>query len=293
MNKQNLATRVQHYADKNKASRYAFPTDIPGLLAVRNTQTVAFEADLYEPVICLVLQGHKQTQVGNKCVRAGPGQCLIVSHDLPVIATITEASAQHPYVALILSLDMNIFRDLYNEAGDIKITQNEGHALTAGQSDAMMSAFGRLVDLLDNTLDAQIIAPLIIKEIHYRLLICPQGSMIRQLLLRDSHASKIAQAIGDIRKKYASTLTVGELAASTGMSASSFHEHFKAVTGTTPLQFQKDIRLLEARRLVANGNLSISTIAYDVGYESPTQFSREYARKFGQSPKKDQALPVK
>lgn len=290
MNTQNLALQVQQHADKSQADRYAFATSIPSLLAVRNTQTVALEADLYEPVICLVLQGRKQTQVGNRCVSAGAGECLIVSHDLPVIATITEASVQKPYVALILSLDMNIIYDLHNEVGDIEISQSDGHALTASQSDAMISAFGRLVDLLNDPIDAKIIAPLIIKEIHFRLLMCPHGSMIRQLLLKDGHAIKIAQAIGDIRKNYASTLTVGELAASTGMSSSSFHEHFKAVTGTTPLQFQKDIRLLEARRLVTNGALSISTVAYEVGYESPTQFSREYTRKFGTSPKKDQAF---
>jgi AraC-like DNA-binding protein len=129
--------------------------------------------------------------------------------------------------------------------------------------------------------------PLIRKELHFRLLLAPHGAMLRQLVSHDSHASCIARAIERIRESFRAPLAVPELAQAAGMSPSSFHKHFKTITETTPLQYQKDLRLLEARRLLQEGHHSVSETAFEVGYESPTQFSREYARKFGASPRND------
>ena len=155
-------------------------------------------------------------------------------------------------------------------------------------SDELTDAFARYVSVIDGQLDQEVIAPLIAKEIHYRLLTSPQGGMLRSLLLIDSHASRIAEAIAQIRANFRQPQTVGELAANVGLSASSFHEHFKAVTGTTPLQYQKDLRLIEARReMASDASLSAGEAAYRVGYRSSTQFSREYSRKFGVPPSRD------
>ena len=135
--------------------------------------------------------------------------------------------------------------------------------------------------------EAKVLGPLILKEMHFRLLTAPHGGMLRNLIQRNSHASRITRAIAYIRQDFANPLAVADLADDAGMSASSFHQHFKSITAMTPLQYQKDLRLMEARRLLMSGQFSVSTTAYEVGYESPTQFSREYSRKFGVSPRRD------
>jgi AraC-like DNA-binding protein len=140
---------------------------------------------------------------------------------------------------------------------------------------------------MDDPLDAKVLGPSILREIHYRLLLSPIGSMLRNLLVANSNASRVAKAIRRLRSEYRFPLKVPDLAKAAGMSASSFHEHFKAVTGTTPLQYQKDLRLIEARALLKERQKAVSEAAYAVGYESPTHFSRDYSRKFGLPPSKD------
>ena len=143
----------------------------------------------------------------------------------------------------------------------------------------------RYLDLMDKPLDAQVLGPMILKELHFRLLLSPIGGMLRNLLSVDSHASRIAKSIQQIRVRFREPLVVGALARVAGMSPSSFHHHFKSVTGTTPLQYQKDLRMIEARTLLERGVPSVSFAGFEVGYESATQFSRDYSRKFGCSPK--------
>ena len=152
-----------------------------------------------------------------------------------------------------------------------------------------MDAMGRFIDLLDRPLEAKVMQPLILREIHFRLLLDRHGSTLRQLLQRGSHVDRIAQAIARIQEDYTAPIAVAELASIAGLSLSSFHEHFKALTATTPLQYQKDLRLLKARHLLMNGAHSVANAAFEVGYESHTQFSREYSRKFGHSPRTDLA----
>jgi AraC-like DNA-binding protein len=153
----------------------------------------------------------------------------------------------------------------------------------------LLDALRRYLELVDSPADAKVLGPLVSREIHYRLLVAPFGGMLRRLIRRDSNASAIARAIGHLRGDLCSPVVIPDLARRVGMSTSSFHKHFKAVTATTPLQYQKELRLLEARRLLTTGGASVTAVAYEVGYESSSQFSREYARKFGVPPSRDMA----
>ncbi|MGK7926136.1 MAG: AraC family transcriptional regulator N-terminal domain-containing protein [Spirulina sp.] len=294
MQNQDLIAHVCAYADRHadcqQANMELYATNLAGLIILRSRRPTEFEAVLYNPLLCLILQGAKETHLGMRRVSFTAGKSLIVSHQLPVISRVTEATEIMPYVALVLELDMGIVRSLYDEVSEVEIEDEQARALSIGKTDeALIDAMGRLVDLLDRPFEAKVMFPLVLREIHFRLLLAQHGGMLRQLLRRGSHADRIAKAIACIKQDYASPLTVAELASVAGLSPSSFHEHFKALTATTPMQYQKDLRLLEARRLLRNGTHSVSNAAFEVGYESPTQFSREYSRKFGNSPRQDLA----
>jgi len=260
-------------------------TGVPGLFAIANLETTACFSAFYEPIMCLVLQGAKEAQMGGRVIRYSAGDTLIVSHAVHVEAAVIQASPDAPYTALALRLDLGLARSLYDEIGEIEDPGNTSHSVDAAATEAaIIDAVGRLFQLHRDPVEAHALAPLILKEIHFRLLRAEHGGMLRQLLRHESPASRIAKSISYLRENYKTQIPVAELAAESGMSASAFHEHFKSVTSTTPLQYQKELRLLEARRLLAMGGLSVAATAYDVGYESPTQFSREFSRKFGLSP---------
>ena len=247
---------------------------------------------VYEPVMCLILQGSKVTSIGDQTVELLPGDALLVSHDLPVVSRITRASRQEPYLALILSLDLGLARSLYDQVADAPALDAPARSLAASPAGkSLLEPLVRYFELMDNPMDARVLGPSILREIHYRLLLSPAGRMLRHLLVADSHASRISKAIRKVRAEFRSALSVPDLARTAGMSASSFHEHFKSVTGTTPLQYQKDLRLIEAKTLLLNRNHTVSEAAYAVGYESPTHFSRDYSRKFGLPPSRD-GLPA-
>jgi AraC-like DNA-binding protein len=224
--------------------------------------------------------------VGQQFVELREGDVLLVSHDLPVASKITQASTERPYQALIFSLDLSILRGLYEQVGEAVSHKDHATSLSASKADpAWIMPMVRYLELMNTPIDARVLGPMILKEIHYRLLLSPIGGMLRNLLSVDSHASRIAKSIQQIRAKFREPLVVGALAQVAGMSQSSFHEHFKNVTGTTPLQYQKDLRMIEARTLLERGVPSVSFAGFHVGYESVTQFSRDYSRKFGCSPK--------
>ncbi len=255
-----------------------------GLLLFRQNSPSSFEASLYEPVLCLILRGAKQVSIGEQTLSFGPGECLLVSHDLPVRSRITEA----PYLALVLKVDIATIRKLYDEVAESALAGERARAAETHRADpGLLDAVRRYLALADSPADAKVLGPLIAKEIHYRLLVAPFGGMLRSLIRHDSNASAIARAIGRIRDEIRSPIAIPDLARQVGMSVSSFHKHFKTITSTTPLQYQKELRLLEARRLLRTGGASVTTAAFDVGYESPSQFSREYARKFGAPPSQD------
>ncbi len=274
----------QHVSDCGKMGE-GCETGVEGLYAIANVQTTECSATFYEPIMCLVLQGTKEAYVSNRVVRYGAGDTLIVSHAVPVDAAVIQASPDAPYAALALLLDMALVRSLCDEIGDMGETETVAHSVDAAASDAaLIDAVGRLFQLSKNPVEATALAPLVLKEIHFRLLRAKQGGMLRQLLQQESNASRISKTIATLRSNFRSNIAVAELAMDCGMSLSSFHEHFKSVTATTPLQYQKELRLLEARKLLSSGGVSVAAAAYEVGYESPTQFSREFSRKFGLSP---------
>lgn len=260
-------------------------TGIDGFFAFGSLERTECAAGFYEPIMCLVLQGAKEAYIGGRSVRYGAGDTLIVSHAVPVDAAIIQASPDEPYAALVLRLDLALARSLYDEIGEISGPTSNTHTLDADVSDAeLIDAVMRLFRLAQDPVETRALAPLVLREIHFRLLRARHGGMLRQLLRHESPASRISKTIAFIRRHYKTAIPVADLAAEAGMSLSAFHEHFKTVTSTTPLQYQKELRLLEARRLLVSGNISVASAAYDVGYESPTQFSREFSRKFGLSP---------
>ena len=288
MTLQDLARNVAEFIGEHAETVKGRETGISGLYIHSETRPSPFEATVYHPVICLNLQGRKEVSIGDRSVAFGAGQSLIVSHDVPVMARVTEASPQKPYLAIIVALDIAILHSLRDEVGEPELERRQAATLSAGVTDEkIVEAIARYFALTGDPLEAKVMQPLILREIHFRLLTASHGGMLRQLMQRDSHASRISRAIGRIRSDYRMPLAVTTLAEEASMSPSSFHQYFKQVTGTTPLQYQKELRLMEARRLMSADGLSVSSAAFEVGYESTTQFSREYSRKFGAPPRND------
>lgn len=288
-----LAPTVFEFVRSRNAMGSGCQTGVENLFAFGSQRKTECSAGFYEPVMCLVLQGAKEAYMGAQTVRYSAGDTLIVSHAVPVSSSIIRASSDQPYVALALKLDLGLARSLYNEVEGDTGTLDTQQAMNAASSDApLIDAVARLFELSKDPIEAKALAPLITREIHFRLLRARHGGMLRQLLLLDSPASRITKSIAYLRENFRSSIRVAELATDAGMSLSAFHDHFKSVTATTPLQYQKELRLLEAQRLLSTGGTSVASAAYDVGYESPTQFSREYTRKFGFSPSDQKSLTL-
>lgn len=281
-----LELQAERHLPAQNGSDIEMARPMPGLLILRHLRPTTLEATIYDPVICLILRGEKQTMLGERSVRFGAGESLIVSHSLPVVSRITKASSAAPYLALISSLDLSRLRSLQHELGDVTLTSAGARSLEVGKTDlALLDAFARYLALADEPIAARVLAPRVLDEIHFRLLLAPHGAMLRQLIAHDSQARGVGRAIEHIRREFKQSLAMSDLAKIAGMSTSSFYKHFKSIAATSPLQYQKDLRLLEARRLLRTEGHTVSGAAYEVGYESPTQFSREYARKFGQPPR--------
>ena len=246
-------------------------------------------AQVYNPVACLVVQGAKETNTADRSYRVDAGQFLVVTHDLPVVARITVASPERPYLAVILSLDDEVLLDLHDQAAALRVpTEDDPYAVTVGDAgEELIDAFVRCLRATDDPADTEVLLPLASREIHYRILCSPQGRALRRLSLEQGPGGTVSRAIGLIRHDLSAKMSVDDIADHVGLSPSALHHHFKAVTGTTPVQFQKQLRLLEARRLIQSNAQSVTGAAYSVGYASPAQFSREYRRAFGHPPSHD------
>lgn len=285
---QQLANQVIDALSPEMASDGDVVQPVPGLILLRHTLPTEKKATLYEPVVCLIVQGRKEATFGRTSLTLGPGESMVVSHDLPVVSRITSAVPDEPYLAVIVTIDLQILRSLYEEMGGAVVDHEPVRAFAIHDTDPrLVDALSRYLSLADDPTEASVMSPLIRREIHLRLLRAPHGGMLRRLLRHDSHASAISRAIARIRRDFRTRIVMPELAEELGMSTSSFFRHFRQVTSTTPLQYQKELRLLEARSLLANGGQSVSSVAYEVGYESPNQFSREYSRKYGMPPRED------
>ncbi|MFM2477065.1 AraC family transcriptional regulator N-terminal domain-containing protein [Celerinatantimonas sp. MCCC 1A17872] len=239
--------------------------------------------------ICLIAQGQKQVILGEQNYNYDPQKFLVSSVDLPVMAHITRASTQEPFLGVVMQLDLQEIAQLITESkmSFAQSAQAQPGIGIGELSEPLLNAFVRLFELLDEPEHIDILAPVIKREIFYRLLMTNQGQRLYQLTVANSHSQQVAKAIDWLKSNYTQPLSIGELSDYVGMSKSAFHQHFRLVTAMTPLQFQKKLRLNEARRLMLIENLGASEATFKVGYESPSQFSREYSRLFGRSPVKD------
>ncbi len=264
-------------------------TPIPGLLITRAEEPTGIIRTVYRPSFCLVVQGAKMSMLGPTPYHYAEGQCLLASVDLPVTSRIVRASADAPYLALSLAIEPMTVAELVAEQASVPGPAAAFNALATSDHDpALRDPLRRLLDLLDHPADQVVLAPLIRREIVWRLLGGTLGPALRQMGLADTHAARIGRATAFIRDHYAETLRVADLAALAGMSVPGFHRHFKAVTTMTPVQFQKQVRLQEARRRLVAAE-EVARVGFAIGYESLSQFSRDYRRLFGAPPGRDAA----
>jgi AraC-like DNA-binding protein len=245
---------------------------------------------VYEPVFGLVAQGAKSIVLGDKVFDYGAGQYLVVSVDLPITGHINVASEREPFLCMGLTLRPATIATLLLEtaASDRSAVDTPGMGVSKAPGE-LLDAVVRLLRLLDHPRDAPVLAPLIEREILWRLLRGEQGAMLRQIGFADSRLSQISHAIRWIRANYAEMLRIEDLAQMAAMSVSSFHRHFRAVTSMSPIQYQKQIRLQEARARLLAQSEDVAAVGFAVGYDSPSQFSREYSRVYGAPPGRDAA----
>jgi AraC-like DNA-binding protein len=277
---------VRHFADANADRLGVARTPIPGLFAMRATEPSEMQYAISKPLVALVLQGAKRVTIGKTTFNFGVGDSLLVTADVPNVSQIIRASAGAPYYSLVLDIDLAVTHSLVLEIGAVQAETGVPIRVAPTEADVSDVAL-RLMRLLERPASIPILGNQLIREMHYWLLTGRHGAGIRALGVTDSHATRIGRAVAIIRSAYAQTLTVERLAEAASMSLSSFHHHFRAVTSLSPLQFQKQLRLIEARRMMISEGASISTAAYEVGYESVPQFTREYGRLFGVSPARD------
>ncbi|MCU6496954.1 AraC family transcriptional regulator [Rugamonas sp. A1-17] len=262
---------------------------IPGLMMFRQDTPTEPQSCMYEPSICLVAQGRKRVFLGEDSYVYDANNYLVSSLHMPGVVHILEASAETPYLGLALRLDQ---RELAQLVLDSRLPPAPAQAPRRGMATgltnvALLGAFQRLIDLAAEARDIPIMAPLIQREILYRLLVGEQGDRLRQMVSAGTRTHQIAQAIGWLSAHFRSAVSIDELAARVCMSSSAFYQHFRSMTALSPLQFQKQLRLQEARRLMLEEGLEAATAAFEVGYESPSQFNREYNRLFGAPPLRD------
>ncbi len=244
---------------------------------------------VYEPMLCFILQGAKRVILGERVIEYRAGQFLVASVGLPVIGEVVEASPEAPYRAVALALDPATIAALLLDLPAAEDGSAETGFSLSPMTEHLMDPLLRMTRLFDTPDDMAVMAPMLEREILYRVLQGPQGGILRQIARSDSRLSRVRCAIDWIRQNYTEPLQVDHLADLANMSCSSFHRHFKAVTAMSPLAYQKQIRLQEARRRLIAAPDSAARVAYAIGYESPSQFSREYARLFGLPPGRDAA----
>ncbi len=262
-------------------------TPITGLQLIRTSHPTMPIPVAYTPSFCLVVQGEKQTLVEDKLYRYGSGEYLVVSINLPVNGQVTQAEPEKPYLSLKIDIDFTIVSDLIAQ-GVIQSppeTPDEYGAFVEQADDELTDVFVRLMRLINTPDSIAFLTPLYLREFHYRLLNTPKGAVFVRMAMPNHKLYLIAQALRVLKDDLAQSFRVEDLAQIAGMSASSFHHLFKEVTGMSPLQYHKRLRLLEARRLMLTGELDAASAAFQVGYLSPSQFSREYRRYFGTPPR--------
>jgi AraC-like DNA-binding protein len=266
----------------------AFATPVPGLRVLRTHGCIPPRHMGYRPSLCVVAQGAKEMLVGDTTVTYADMQCLVVTIEAPVLSQIVSATPDRPYVGCVLHLDPDIIFDVASRLDHTPARGVSDFGMTVTNLDERITAsLIRLMEIADQPAAVDILYAGVMREIAYWLLTGPAGRNVARMVLPDGPSQKIVRAIHHMRDHFDSPLSVPELAETAGMSASSFHQHFKAMTSMPPLQYQKHLRLLEARRRMLTDGEKAGAAAFSVGYESVSQFSREYARMFGAPPRRE------
>jgi AraC-like DNA-binding protein len=258
-----------------------------GIPRVAMVKAEACSDQVYEPMLHLVLQGTKSLSIGDQILRFEPATYFLIPVDVPAIGQIRTARPGSPYLALSLVLDPSVIAAMVDEMGEPPPAQRRQGFAVSTVTPQLLDAWLRMMRLRDRPDEVAMLAPMIEREILFRVLQGPQGDTLRQIARADSRLSQVRRAIDWIRAHFAEPFRVEPLAEMAGMSVAAFYRHFRAITAMTPIQYQKRLRLLTARRLMLFGPHDAAATGFTVGYESPSQFSREYARMFGMPPVRD------
>ena len=265
-------------------------TGIPRVAMVQGAVPAHELAAVYDPMVNLILQGSKSMTVGGQTLHYDPATYFVMSIELPAAGTVKSCSTGAPYLAVSLTLAPHLLAGLISELpASARQDDRETSFSVAAVTPELLDAWVRMLRLMRTPADIPALAPAYEREILYRVLQGPMGWMLRDIATPDSSLARIKRVIQRIRQEYSRPLRMQALADDAAMSVSAFHRHFKAVTALSPLQYQKQIRLLQARAMLIAEGGNVTSVAHEVGYESPTQFSREYARAFGMPPAKDVA----
>jgi len=283
-----LLIAARRYADEHADARGVARTPIPSLSVVRATVPGEIQYEVSRPLICFVLQGRMRVTMAHRDVEFGAGESLLLSMDVATTSQVTRASILEPYVALMLDLDLSVTANLTVEMSAASSAGSDSARIERTDAEVATAAL-QLMQLIRRPMSLSLLREQVLRELHYWLLAGQHGAAIRSLGKPDSAAPRIARTVAVIRAEFAKPLRVEQLAAVAGMSPSAFHQHFRNVTSMTPLQFQKQLRLIEARRLLLSEGVSASSAAFAVGYQSVSQFSRDYRRTFGLPPARETA----
>jgi AraC-like DNA-binding protein len=284
-----LLTAFTNYVEAHGGGEGYFPTAIDGMRIIRAFRPIEPNHRIYQPSLCIVIEGAKQIEFGDDMLDYETMQCLVVSVELPATGRIVKASRETPFISVTIDFDVATLRDVLGQMDVQASAKGEGSLapFIADVDEPLAECILRLMRMLEAPKSIPILYPSVMRDICYWLLSGPHGAAISRLALPESHTERIVNAIYHLRDSFTQTLRIEQLAERARMSPSSFHQHFKALTAMSPLQYQKQLRLLEARRLMVAEGMTVSEAAYRVGYESASQFSRDYSRTFGAPPKRN------
>jgi AraC-like DNA-binding protein len=283
-----LVEAVRHYTDLQTGPG-PFATAIPGLTILRSDHEKQPNYLIFKPALGIVVQGAKWAVFGDKRLDYRAGQALLVSIEMPAFGTVAEASLAEPYLGLIVEFDLALMREVMDTLSTVPGASSDvGRGVVVTNFDGPMAdCVLRMVRLLETPPAIPVLYPAIMREICYWLLTGPHAAELIKMTMAKNHTRSVISAIHHLRDRFTEPMRIERLASLAQMSPSAFHRQFKSITSMTPLQYQKQLRLLEARRLMVAEELNVETAAFQVGYESPSQFSREYSRMFGTSPRRD------
>lgn len=281
-----LKETVRRHTDRLGTDNGVLSTGLPGVSIVRAFRPSELTHSIYKPLACVILQGCKMVTAGNRTLHFASGDTLIVAAETPTVSQITQASPKQPYLALVVELDPATIGDLMKQVP--AFPPQHRHTVQANPIDAeVLDTFWRMTRLLDRPASVPALLTAYTRELHYWLLLGKHGYAVSQYASDYGTSKGIGHVLKILKERFTEPLSMRELASAAGMSASSFHEQFREATSLTPLQFQKQLRLVEAKRLMLSGEANASGAAFQVGYESINQFTREYHRMFGASPARD------